>query len=84
MTRDEAAKCDGYSANSYIKVLDRAIEVCWSPGMTFMQDNAPIHTAKKVSKWFEDHGIPVLDWAPYSPDLNPIEHVWARIKEWII
>ena len=51
--------------------------------MIFMQDNAPIHTAKKVAKWFEDHGIPLLDWAPYSPDLNPIEHVWARMKQWI-
>jgi transposase len=25
----------------------------------------------------------VLDWAPYSPDLNPIEHVWAKMKQWI-
>jgi transposase len=48
-----------------------------------MQDNAPIHTAKKVTKWFEDRGIPVLDWAPYSPDLNSIEHVWAWMKQWI-
>jgi transposase len=50
--------------------------------MIFMQDNAPIHTAKKVSKWFQERAIPVLDWPPYSPDLNPIEHVWATMKQW--
>jgi hypothetical protein len=22
----------------------------------------------------------VLDWPPFSPDLNPIEHTWARLK----
>jgi transposase len=51
--------------------------------MKFMQDNAPIHTAKKVIKWLEDNGIPTIDWPPYSPDLNPIEYIWARMKEWI-
>jgi transposase len=83
MTRDDQTKRNRYSANSYIDVLDQTIERCWQPGMTFMQDNAPIHTAKKVSKWFKERGIPVLDWAPYSPDLNPIEHVWAWMKQWI-
>jgi transposase len=32
---------------------------------------------------FEERGISVLDWAPYSPDLNPIEHVWTQMKQWI-
>jgi DDE superfamily endonuclease len=26
-----------------------------------MQDNASIHSAKKVKKWFEDEGIPLLN-----------------------
>ena len=42
----------------------------------FQEDNAPPHTAKITKKWLANNGIPVLDCPPYSPDLNPIEHVW--------
>ena len=83
MTRDETIKRNGYSANSYINVLNQALPRCWSLGIKFMQDNAPIHTVKKITKWFKDQGIPLINWPPYSPDLNPIKHVWAKMKQWI-
>ena len=75
LARDFEAKKMGYSANSYIKVLEDNLLSHWEPGLIFMQNNAPIHTAKQVTKWFENNGIIVIDWPPYSPDLNPIEHV---------
>jgi transposase len=25
----------------------------------------------------------VLDWPPYSPDLNLVKHLWAQLKQWI-
>jgi hypothetical protein len=37
-----------------------------------------------VRDWFIEHSIPVLDWSPYSPDLNPIEHLWWHLKNKVL
>jgi transposase len=36
-----------------------------------------------VRQWFQNHAIILLPWPPYSPDLNPIEHLWAHLKQYI-
>jgi transposase len=54
----------------------------------FMQDGARIHWATVVRNWFmliEKKGIAggkieIIEWPPCSPDLNPIENAWARMK----
>ena len=69
-----------YSANSYLEVLEDQIPKCQSPGLQFIQDNALIHKAKKVLKWFKDMAIPLIDQPLYSPDLNPIEHIQVHLK----
>jgi len=83
MERDAAAKRGGYSAASYINVIKEALPTIWEPGLIYMQDNASIHTARVVRQWLEDHTIPTLEWPPYSPDLNPIEHAWPLLKKLI-
>jgi transposase len=71
------------NAESYVELLQEYVvpelEAAGRP-MRFMQDNAPCHTAGIVKDFFRRKQIPVLDWPPQSPDMNPIENLWAVIK----
>ena len=48
LDRDFESKKFGYSARSYIQVLDDNLRGIYNPDLTFMQDNAPIHKARSV------------------------------------
>ena len=47
----------------------------------FQLDNDPKHTFKVVAKWLKDNKVKVLEWQSQSPDLNPIENMWAELKK---
>jgi transposase len=50
-------------------------------GDVVVMDNLSAHKAPAVREWIEKAGAELLYLPPYSPDLNPIEKAWAKLKQ---
>ena len=77
------------NARTYVEMLDSHGVVGFmqesGPDAIFQQDGAPCHTARMTRRWFEEMSIRLLDgWPANSPDLSPIEQIWAIAKIYII
>jgi transposase len=50
------------------------------PGDIVIMDNLSSHKAAGIREAVESVGASVLYLPPYSPDFNPIENMWSKIK----
>lgn len=76
-----------FTGEKYVELLDEVllptVRTLLFPNTTpfyLVQDNSPIHTSRVVKDWFREHPhITLLPHPPKSPDLNPIEEIWAAM-----
>ena len=48
-----------------------------------VMDNMRSHHAKIVKQILDESGISYMYLPPYSPDLNPIEKMWSKLKAYL-
>ena len=51
------------------------------PGHVVVMDNLSAHKVDGVRQRIEACGASLLYLPPYSPDLNPIEKAWSKLKQ---
>jgi transposase len=71
-----------FNSDSYIDFLQTILSQT-RKHIILIQDGAPYHKGKKVKAFFEKHRarLSVYNLPSYSPDYNPIEKLWKKIKE---
>jgi transposase len=52
-------------------------------GDVVVLDNLSAHKTERVRQAVEARGAVLLFLPPYSPDLNPIEKAWSKVKAWL-
>ena len=54
-----------------------------SPGETVVMDNLPTHKGPRVEELIKAAGAELRYLPPYSPDMNPIEKAFSKLKAYL-
>ena len=65
---------------TFLAYIDQVLAPTLTPGDLVIMDNLPVHKVFGVRTAIEKTGASVLYLPAYSPDLNPIEMVFAKLK----
>ena len=90
MTFLAALRCDAITApcvfdgpingESFLSYVEQILVPSLRPGDIVIMDNLGSHKGSKVRAAIRNAGARLLFLPPYSPDLNPIEQVFAKLK----
>jgi transposase len=64
----------------FLAYVEQVLAPSLTPGDVVVMDNLPAHRVKGVKTAIEGAGAKLLYLPPYSPDFNPIEQAFAKLK----
>jgi transposase len=65
---------------SFLAYVEQCLVKTLKPGDTVIMDNLPSHKVAGIREAIEAAGATLLYLPPYSPDFNPIEQMFAKLK----
>jgi transposase len=65
----------------FLAFVEQVLALKLQPGHLVILDNLSSHKVEGVRQAIESRGALLLYLPPYSPDLNPIEMAWAKLKQ---
>ena len=72
-----------FNAARFLQWLQDELLPKIGPGKVLVWDNVKFHYNKDVLAAVAAAGCSVLKMPPYSPDLNPIEECWSKLKHFV-
>lgn len=70
----------GTCGDVYVTFLERVLAPKLKEGDLVVMDNAGAHKDPRVKEVLARHGAKAIYLPPYSPELNPIELAWSKLK----
>ncbi len=70
----------GTTGDKFVEYLKNVLIPTLNKGDVIIMDNMRSHHVKAVKDVIEKAGMVLLYLPPYSPDFNPIEKMWSKIK----
>jgi transposase len=71
------------TAKRFISYLEVYVLCLMAGGKVLIMDSHPVHCAKAVQRFLDGRNVPFVFLPPYSPELNPIEEAFSKIKHYI-
>jgi transposase len=68
------------NAETFAGYVEQCLAPALEPGDILVIDNLPAHKSVRVNAAVEGVGCVLVYLPPYSPDLNPIENMWSKVK----
>jgi transposase len=65
----------------FLAFLEQVLGPKLQPGHVVVLDNLGAHKIEGVRPLIESRGAQLLYLPPYSPDFNPIEQAWSKLKQ---
>ncbi len=82
--RDATAVFEGpMNRDTFLAYTEYHLVPVLPPGDVVVMDNLSSHKDARVRTLIEAAGCDLWYPPPYSPDLNPIEKLWSKVKAWL-